>query len=171
MAMMDTMSRIPDYLRTFRETRLSRLRPASEFFNIQAVSRPADLNEATSRITHNARIFSGNYGVIVAILTVYALLTNTRFLFALAFLFGGFVLINRFGTDPVEIGNAVVTQKSLYTALFVIGIPLLWFSDPLGSFFWLVGSSAILILGHAALLEPGVESEYGVVEGAGFETV
>jgi hypothetical protein len=42
-------------------------------------------------------------------------------------------------------------------ALSISGIPLLWFAAPLSTFFWLVGSSTILILGHASLMEPGVE--------------
>jgi hypothetical protein len=88
----------------------------------------------------------------------------------------------------------VITQKSLYITLFVIGtlrlsiplrlarsparrqlsayrefaddvgLPLLYLGSPVSTFFWLVGSSAILILGHACLMEPGLESEYGNVE-------
>ena len=72
------------------------------------------------------------------------------------------------------------------SSLFIIGIPLLWFSAPLSTFFWLVGSSIFLIgmyvspassaatpsafrgrlltlrrtVRHATLIEPGVESEY-----------
>ena len=64
----------------------------------------------------------------------------------------------------MQVGEHVVTQKSLYIILFVIGLPLLWWSSPLGTFFWLIGSSAFLILFHAALLEPGVESEYASVQ-------
>jgi PRA1 family protein 1 len=56
-----------------------------------------------------------------------------------------------------------VTQKSLYMGLFVIGLPLLWLSSPLGTFFWLVGASGVLILTHACVIEPGVESEYASV--------
>lgn len=63
-------------------------------------------------------------------------------------------------------GDQVITQKTLYTALFVIGIPLLWWSSPLGTFFWLVGASSFLILGHASLMEPGIESEYATVQEA-----
>lgn len=68
------------------------------------------------------------------------------------------------GPDPVTVGNQVITQKTLYIALFVIGIPLLILANPLSLFFWLIGSSAILILAHAVLMEPGVESEYSSVE-------
>lgn len=66
----------------------------------------------------------------------------------------------------MQVGDHVVTQKSLYTGLFVIGIPMLWLSSPLGTFFWLVGASSVLILGHATIMELGVESEYGTVQDA-----
>lgn len=64
----------------------------------------------------------------------------------------------------MQVGDHVVTQKSLYTGLFVIGIPLLWWSSPIMTFFWLVGASAVLILGHASVIEPGIESEYANVQ-------
>lgn len=66
--------------------------------------------------------------------------------------------------EPMQVGDHVVTQKSLYIGLFVIGLPLLWWSSPFQTFFYLVGSSAVLIVGHAALLEPGIESEYANVQ-------
>jgi hypothetical protein len=46
-----------------------------------------------------------------------------------------------------------------------LGLPLLWLAAPVSTFFWLVGSSSVLIIGHACLMEPGVESEYGGIEG------
>jgi PRA1 family protein 1 len=64
----------------------------------------------------------------------------------------------------MQVGDHVVTQKSLYTGLFVIGLPLLWWSSPLGTFFWLVGASGVLIFAHASVIEPGVESEYEAVQ-------
>ena len=64
----------------------------------------------------------------------------------------------------MQVGEHVVTQKSLYTGLFVICIPLLWLASPLSTIFWIVGASGILILGHASLMEPGIESEYAQVQ-------
>ena len=64
----------------------------------------------------------------------------------------------------MQVGEHVVTQKSLYTVLFVVGIPLLIISSPLNTLFWLVGASGLLILGHASLMEPGIESEYAQVQ-------
>jgi len=161
---MDTVIRVTDTLKSFRETRLSALRPPSEFFDYHRISRPADLNQATSRISYNTKYFSGNYSLIVAVLAVYALITSPLLLISLGFLVGGFTAINRFAPEPMQVGDHVVTQKSLYTGLFVIGIPLLWWSSPLGVFFWLVGASSVLILGHATVVEPGIESEYATVQ-------
>jgi len=161
---MDAVIRVTDTLKSFRETRLSALRPPSEFFDYQRISRPADLNQATSRITYNTKYFSGNYGLIVAVLAVYALITSPLLLISLGFLVGGFAAINRFAPEPMQVGDHVITQKSLYTALFVIGLPLLWWSSPISTFFWLVGASSVLILGHATVVEPGIESEYATVQ-------
>jgi len=161
---METALRVVDALKSFRERRLSALRPPLEFFDYHRFSRPADLNQATSRISYNTRYFSGNYGVIVAILLVYALITNLTLLIAIGFIVGGFSLINRFAPEPMQLGEHTITQKHLYTGLFVIGIPLLWLSSPISTVFWLVGASSILILSHASLMEPGIESEYGAVQ-------
>ncbi|EJD02849.1 ER to Golgi transport-related protein [Fomitiporia mediterranea MF3/22] len=161
---MEHLVRVTDTIKGFRETRLSALRPPTEFFDHHRLSRPQDGNQAISRISYNTRYFSGNYGVIVAILAVYALITNPLLLISIGFLVGGFAAINRFAPEPMQVGDQVITQKTLYIALFVIGIPLLWWSSPLGTFFWLVGASSFVILFHACFMEPGIESEYSAVE-------
>ncbi|WRT70043.1 uncharacterized protein IL334_007037 [Kwoniella shivajii] len=162
---MEQLVRVGELARNFRETKLSTLKPPQDFFDHRQISRPGNMNEATSRITYNTRHFSGNYLLIILVLAAYAMLTNPLLLIALAFLAGGFAAINKFAPDPVQMGSQTITQKHLYTGLFVIGLPLLWWSSPVSTFFWLVGSSSILILGHACLMEPGVESEYSGVEG------
>ncbi|KAK7687168.1 hypothetical protein QCA50_009672 [Cerrena zonata] len=161
---MEAFLRVSETLKSFREARLSALRGPTEFFDHHRISRPADLTQATSRISYNTRYFSGNYGIIVAMLAVYAFLTNPLLLIALGFLVGGFAAINKWAPDPVQFGDHTVTQKHLYIGLFVIGIPLLWISSPISTLFWIVGASGILILGHASLMEPGIESEYASVQ-------
>ncbi|OAV93631.1 hypothetical protein PTTG_02972 [Puccinia triticina 1-1 BBBD Race 1] len=156
---------VPQYISSFREQRLSAIRPFSEFFDYQRISRPNDLNAATSRITYNTRHFSGNYALIVAALAVYSLLTNPLLLISIGFLVGGFGCIQRFGPDPnMPTEGQMVTQKSMYITLFVIGIPMLWIAAPIATAMWLVGSSAVTVLGHASFLEPSVESEYSSVQ-------
>ncbi|EIW63333.1 prenylated rab acceptor PRA1 [Trametes versicolor FP-101664 SS1] len=163
---MEALMRATETIKAFRETRLSNIRGPAEFFDYNRVSRPADLNQTTHRISYNTRYFSGNYGLVVALLAVYAIVTNTLLIFAVLFLVGGFAAINRFAPDPITVGEHVITQKSLYSGLFIIGIPLLWFSSPFSTVFWLVGASAVLILGHASIMEPGIESEYATVQDA-----
>ncbi|KIY44481.1 prenylated rab acceptor PRA1 [Fistulina hepatica ATCC 64428] len=165
---MDALMRVSNTFKSLRETRLTAIRSPAEFFDYQRISRPADLNQATQRISYNTRYFSGkltwNYGAVIAVLAVYAVLTNPLLLISLGFLVGGFMAINKWAPDPVQFGDHVVTQKHLYTALFVIGLPMLWLASPIMTFFWLVGASAVLILGHASVMEPGIESEYASVQ-------
>jgi len=160
---MDVLVRVAEAAKSIRETRLSGLRPVTEFFDFHRISRPADFNQATSRVSYNTRYFSGNYLLIVAMLAVYALITDRLLLVSLVFLVGGFALINKYAPEATQVGDHTVTQKHLYTTLFVIGIPMLWWAGPFGTFFWLIGASSILILGHASVLEPGVESEYATI--------
>jgi PRA1 family protein 1 len=54
-------------------------------------------------------------------LAVYALLTNLWLVFALLFLVGGFAAINKYAPDATQVGEHTITQKHLYTGLFVIG--------------------------------------------------
>ncbi|EIW69007.1 hypothetical protein M231_06853 [Tremella mesenterica] len=162
---MEYVGKASEVISHFRQTKLSTLKPPQEFFDHRQISRPKDLNDATTRITYNTRAFSGNYLLVILLLAVYAIILNPLLLIAILFLFGGFVLINKYAPEPMQVGNRVITQKTLYAALFVIGLPLLWFASPVSTFFWLVGSSAILIVGHAVLMEPGVESEYQGLEG------
>ncbi|KAI3618581.1 prenylated rab acceptor 1 [Moniliophthora roreri] len=139
---MEALMRVTDTIKSFRETRLSALRPPTEFFDFHRVSRPADLNQATQRIT----------------------ISNSLLLLAIVFLVGGFAVINKFAPEPVQMGEHTITQKHLYITLFVIGLPLLWLASPVMTLFWLVGASGVLILGHASLMEPGIESEYAQVQ-------
>ncbi|KAH9485129.1 PRA1-like protein [Psilocybe cubensis] len=161
---MEAILKVNDALKSLRETKLSGLRPVSEFFDVQRISKPADLNQATSRISYNTRYFSGNYLLIVALLAVYSVITNYELLLSLIFLVGGFALINKFAPEATQVGEHTITQKHLYTILFVIGIPLFWWAGPFATVFSILIGSAILILGHAALLEPGVESDYAAIQ-------
>jgi PRA1 family protein 1 len=56
------------------------------------------------------------------------------------------------------------TYKDISNDILTCSIPLLWFGAPFTTVFWVIGASAVLILGHAAMTEPGVESEYAQVE-------
>jgi hypothetical protein len=147
-----------------QETKLSGLRPVSEFFDYQRLSRPADMNQATARISYNTRYFSGNYLLIVALLAVYAVIMNYWLLISVIFLVGGFTAINKFAPEATQVGEHTITQKHLYFGLFAIGIPMFLWAGPFATFFSILFLSMLCIFVHASLLEPGVESDYATVQ-------
>lgn len=46
---------------------------------------------------------TGNYGLIIAVLAVYALISNPLLLIALGFLVGGFAVINKWGATTLSL--------------------------------------------------------------------
>ncbi|KAF9482157.1 prenylated rab acceptor PRA1 [Pholiota conissans] len=161
---MEVLLKVTDTVRNLRETKLSGLRPLSEFFDYQRLSKPADLNQATTRISYNTRYFSGNYLLIVVLLAIYAVFMNYWLLISLAFLVGGFALINKYAPEATQFGEHTITQKHLYAGLFIIGIPLFFWAGPFATFFSVVFCSGLCIFVHAAILEPGVESDYAAIQ-------
>ncbi|ORY26603.1 prenylated rab acceptor PRA1 [Naematelia encephala] len=166
MDVLQHINQVQDYAKSLQDTRLSSLKHPAEFFNYRQVSRPRDTQDYLKRAGYNIRYFSANYAIIVALLAVYSLISNPLLALALGFLIGGFLGINKYVPEPIEVSGRVITPQNLYVGLFVVGLPLLWFSAPFSTFFWLVGSSGCIVGTHAGLMEPGVESEY-----AGIETV
>lgn len=87
---------------------------------------------------------------------------------------------------PLNLGGMSVSPSSLYAGYAGASLILLLFSGATGAIFWIIGmfircvyghgglleqsfihdvaflgAAAIIILGHAALLEPGLEGEFG----------
>lgn len=143
---------------------LSGFRSPREFLDPNRISRPSGATEAAQRVTYNTRHFAGNYLAIVLVLGLYGMITSPQLIIAVSILVGGFWAINKFAPEPLQVGQHVVTQRSLYAVLLVVGIPLLWWASPFILVFWFIGSSALLVLGHAVFVEPPVSSEYAAVE-------
>lgn len=100
----------PDKLRSvFKRENYSSLKPVGEFFDVQRVSRPQQIDEAIQRITWNTRHFAANYLAVIAVLSIYGLLTSPFLIVALVFMLGGFFLINRFAAEPMQVGEHTVT--------------------------------------------------------------
>ena len=129
---------VRDRFKDFRETRLSTVRPLNEFVDYHRISRPRDTNEAVQRLTYNTRHFSGNYAVVIVLLAVYGLYVCRRLTqhhgaapdcrgrHPRRRLHGDqplryVVRLTDAAPEPMQVGNHVVTQKGLYTALFVVG--------------------------------------------------
>ncbi|CEG64577.1 hypothetical protein G6F70_001644 [Rhizopus microsporus] len=147
------------FLQKFREERLSNLRPLGDFFDKNRMSFTTSFHTISQRWNYNLQYFSANYLLIVLALSIYAIITSWWLLFTIGFIAGGFYVISRLD-GPVTIGNTVLSPSSLYGIYAGASIILLLFSGATGAIFWIIGAAAILILGHAAIIEPGLEGEF-----------
>ncbi|KAI9313253.1 PRA1 family protein-domain-containing protein [Dichotomocladium elegans] len=149
------------FLKKLRQEKLSNLRPLSDFFDKNRISFTTSFSEITKRWNYNLQYFGANYLLIVLGLSIYAVVTNWWLLFTIAFIFGGFYFISRRGEGPLTIGGTAVSSSTLYGAYCGGSLILLLFSGATGTIFWIIGAAALVVLGHAALLEPGLEGEFG----------
>ncbi|BFZ59458.1 Prenylated Rab acceptor 1 [Saitoella coloradoensis] len=144
----------------FRSERFANLRPLNEFFDIRRVSKPAHFGDVTQRVNYNLSRFSSNYAVIFAMLCFYSLISNPLLLFVIGLVVGGMFLIGKLNGEALSIGPIQATTSQLYTGLLIVAVPLGFLASPISTVFWLLGASAVTILGHASFLEPPVESAF-----------
>ncbi|KAK1769851.1 putative prenylated rab [Phialemonium atrogriseum] len=140
--------------------RFSNLRPFSEFFDFKRLSKPVNFSEAQSRVNYNLSYFSSNYAVVFVMLCIYALLTNPRLLFDIIFVVVGMWMIGKLEGRDLEIGSHRFTTSQLYTALYVIAIPIALISSPLTTVLWLIGASGVVILGHASMMDKPIDEAF-----------
>lgn len=140
--------------------RMANVRGPRQFFDANRLSRPQGWGDAQARIAFNLGFFSSNYLLILLMLSLYSLLTNPLLLFVLFLAFGGFVTIGALGGGDLHTPFGTITSQSLYIGLGVIVVPLFIIASPLATLFWLIGAAGVTILGHAALLEKPLESEF-----------
>ncbi|EPY49984.1 rab GTPase binding protein [Schizosaccharomyces cryophilus OY26] len=151
-------------LMSSRSQYLSGFKSLGDFLDFRRVSRPENFGEAQSRVRFNLRRFSSNYLAIIALLAVYCLLSNPWLSFVIVVGGVGAYGISKRPTNEVQIGSRVYSKSSLYITLACILFPFGLFASPIQTIFWLVGASAVCVLGHGALLEPPVESAFEAVE-------
>ncbi|KAF9927481.1 hypothetical protein BGZ67_007455 [Mortierella alpina] len=148
------------YIKKFREERLSSLRPFSEFFDVNRFSKPAGLVNVTSRFNYNLAYFQGNYMLVFLGITAYSLITNVMLMFTVGVVVGGMHYISKVPPEGVVIGNTTYSARQLQTGLVCVAVPLFFFSSTIGTVFYIIGASAVSILGHAAFMQEGVEGDF-----------
>lgn len=141
-------------------TRFSNLRPLSEFFDLKRVSKPANFGEAQSRINYNLGHFSSNYAAVFIMLSIYSLLNNLTLLFVIVLVVGGMWGIGKLNGGDLDVGFFRATTTQLYTGLLIIAVPLTLIAYPIGTVLWLIGASAVTILGHAVFMDKPIESAF-----------
>ncbi|EPS35845.1 hypothetical protein H072_10724 [Dactylellina haptotyla CBS 200.50] len=145
---------------TSLSARYSSLRPVSEFFDFRRMSRPANMGEAQTRIGFNLGHFSSNYLLVFMLLAIYAVITNLPLLFLIIMIIGGVYGIGKLEGRDLQVGNFRATTSQLWGTLGVVGFVLAIMSAPFETVFWLVGASALTILGHASFLDRPIENAF-----------
>ena len=141
-------------------TRFANLKPLSEFCDFRRLSKPANFGETQSRINYNLGYFSSNYAVVFVMLSIYSLLTNMLLLFVILTVIGGMWGIGKLGGNDLDVGFLKASTSQLYTALLCITIPLGIWASPITTVLWLIGASAVSILGHASFMDKPIESAF-----------
>ncbi|KAI0874474.1 prenylated rab acceptor 1 [Hypoxylon argillaceum] len=155
---------IGDRFSGFRNTSLSsrfaNLKPIGEFLDVKRFSKPANFAEVQSRVNYNLSTFSSNYFVVALLLSIYALITNTRLLFDIILLSGGLWLLGRLNGQDLTIGTFTATSSQLYTGLFCVCGFIFLIASPFTTVLWFIGASGVVILGHAALLDKPIDEAF-----------
>jgi len=141
-------------------SRFANLRPVGEFLDVKRLSKPASFGEVQSRVNYNLSYFSSNYAVVFVMLSIYSLLTNLLLLFVILLVVGGMYGIGKLQGADLDVGFARATTSQLYTGLLVIAVPLGIWASPFATMLWLVGASAVTILGHASFMDKPIESAF-----------
>ncbi|RMZ74015.1 prenylated rab acceptor 1 [Pyrenophora seminiperda CCB06] len=142
-------------------SRFANLRPISEFFDVKRISKPANFSEVQSRVNYNLGYFSSNYAAVFVMLSIYSLLTNLMLLFVICLVVGGMFGIGKLEGNDLQLGSWRATTSQLYTALFVIAIPLGLWASPFTTVLWLIGATGVTVVGHAAFMDKPIEPPGG----------
>lgn len=141
-------------------TTISKIRPPQEFFDYRRLSKPTNFGEVQSRVGYNLGYFQANYVAVVALLSVYALVTNLLLLFVILFVAGGVYGISKLGGSDLVLPVGRFNTSQLYTGLLVVAVPLGFLASPISTMMWLIGSSAVTVLSHASFMEKPIETVF-----------
>ncbi|CAI4036059.1 hypothetical protein SMKI_14G2750 [Saccharomyces mikatae IFO 1815] len=142
------------------QSKLGTLRTPQEFFNFKKVSKPQNFGEVQSRVAYNVKYFSSNYGLIIGCLSIYTLLTNLLLLFVIVLVIAGVVGINKLKGEELVTPFGSFKSSQLYTGLICIAVPIGFLASPISTLLWLIGASAVSVLGHASLMEKPIETVF-----------
>lgn len=111
-------------------------------------------------MSYNLGYYSANYVAIVAILSVYALVTNFLLMFVIFLVAGGVFGISRLNGNDLVLPFGRFNASQLYTGLMIVAIPLTFLASPISTMMWLIGSSIVTVGSHAALMEKPIETVF-----------
>jgi len=142
-------------------SRISSMRPLSEFFDPKRFSKPENFAEMQSRVNYNLGHFSSNYSIVFAILAIYAIFTSKWLLFDIFFVVFGMWFIGKLDGRDLEVGEHRFSTSQLYTGLYLIAVIVAFlFGSAISTMLWLIGASGAVILGHASFMDKPIDEAF-----------
>ncbi|KAI1110805.1 prenylated rab acceptor 1 [Nemania sp. NC0429] len=152
--------RFSGFRNTSLSSRFANMKPIGEFLDFKRFSKPANFSEVQSRVNYNLSAFSSNYAVVFVLLSIYALVTNTRLLFDVVLLAAGLWLLGRLNGQDLTIGTFTATSSQLYTGLLCTCGFIFLIASPFNTVLWLIGASGVVIIGHASMMDKPIDEAF-----------
>uniref|UniRef100_A0A7S0VS06 PRA1 family protein n=1 Tax=Polytomella parva TaxID=51329 RepID=A0A7S0VS06_9CHLO len=144
-------SRIKDYLSTVRAKR----KPWHELIDRNAISKPATLGEATTRIRKNVNYFKLNYIIIILNTTVLSFLMHPSSLIVLLLLSASWAYVFLVRQGPLVINGKTLSEREKLLSMSALTFIMIFFVTSIGTvFFSAISLSIALVVVHGALREP-----------------
>ncbi|KAH8801484.1 putative prenylated rab acceptor 1, partial [Xylogone sp. PMI_703] len=131
------------------DTLFENLRPAAEFLNIKQLSVPMNHAALMSRLHFNLRHFAWNYAAILFLLGMWSLNANRKLLTVTALVT---ISILGFDRENKRLYKRFTTHQAC-TGLLAAAAPIALKSKALPTLIWLVGTTTLVVLGHALLMD------------------
>ena len=132
----------------------SKLRPWSEFFGFNKVSKPKNISVLLSRVYTNVFHFQNNYIFLFLGLLAYCLFTNPLLLILLvAWCLLWWVVNSKSVDGDIKCAGHILGVKEIIGISFFASLPILYLAGVGSMFFWLIGVTMVIVGMHASLLE------------------
>lgn len=132
----------------------SKLRPWTEFFGFNKISKPRNVTVLLSRVYKNVFYFQNNYVFLFLGLLAYCLFTNPLLLVLLGAWCLVWWLVNYKSVDgDIKCAGHILGVKEIVGISFFASLPILYLAGVGSMFFWLIGVTMVIVGTHASLLE------------------
>ncbi|XP_046853439.1 prenylated Rab acceptor protein 1-like [Xenia sp. Carnegie-2017] len=139
-------------LRSWFVEKRSKIRPWSEFLDVNRFSKPKTSSEIYTRFTKNVELYQANYVFIFVGLALYCILTSPLLLIALSISGGASWYINHINkSKPLSIAGREFSLAEQYGLVALICLPLFFLASAGSTVFWILGASFFVIAIHASL--------------------
>jgi hypothetical protein len=152
------ISKFKDMFFSWKTERGKNLRKWGQFCDRSKFLLPRP-TQVLQRLKTNLSYFQTNYLIVFLVLTVYCVLTNPFFLFAVFSFLALYVYLFYWRSQPLKVGSHIVSDKEKTILVGTVTVIFFYIASVGSTIFWLLGVSITIVFIHALLYNPTNESE------------